>query len=114
MDNRTFVFIDRDGTMGGPYYVKYPTDYYPYEGTPEAFQLLKENGYPAVIITNQSCIARGLMVGVILQLSFGISVPMIGLSVRMIRMITAGAVSLSLAYSSKLWRSTIWTCLSAI
>ena len=60
MDNRTFVFIDRDGTMGGPYYVKYPTDYYPYEGTPEAFQLLKENGYPAVIITNQSCIARGL------------------------------------------------------
>ena len=50
MDNRTFVFIDRDGTMGGPYYVKYPTDYYPYEGTPEAFQLLKENGYPAVII----------------------------------------------------------------
>ena len=30
MDNRTFVFIDRDGTMGGPYYVKYPTDYYPY------------------------------------------------------------------------------------
>ena len=51
MDNRTFVFIDRDGTMGGPYYVKYPT---------EAFRWLKENGYPAVIITNQSCIARGL------------------------------------------------------
>jgi HAD superfamily hydrolase (TIGR01662 family) len=102
MDNRTFVFIDRDGTMGGPYYVKYPTDYYPYEGTPEAFQLLKENGYPAVIITNQSCIARGLDGGCD------------GLSVRMIRMITAGAVSLSLAYSSKLWRSTIWTCLSAI
>lgn len=59
-DHRTFVFIDRDGTMGGPYYVKYPTDYYPYEGTPEAFRLLKDNGYPAVIITNQSCIARGL------------------------------------------------------
>lgn len=54
------VLIDRDGTMGGGYYVKYPTDYSPYEGTPAAFALLKEQGIPAFVVTNQSCIARGL------------------------------------------------------
>lgn len=54
------VFIDRDGTMGGSYYVKHPTDYSPYEGTREAFRLLHYEGFPAYIVTNQSCIARGL------------------------------------------------------
>ncbi len=54
------LLIDRDGTMGGDYYVKYPQDYYPYEGTREAFRLLREAGFPLMIITNQSCIARGL------------------------------------------------------
>lgn len=54
------IMIDRDGTMGGGYYVKYPTDYYPYEGTAEAFRLLREHGFRSIIITNQSCIARGL------------------------------------------------------
>lgn len=58
--NKPYIMIDRDGTMGGDYYVKYPTDYYPYPGTREAFALLKEHGFPAIIITNQSCIARGL------------------------------------------------------
>ena len=55
-----YAFIDRDGTMGGDYYVKYPWDYSPYPGTREAFRLLNEAGIPAIIITNQSCIARGL------------------------------------------------------
>ncbi len=53
------VFIDRDGTMGGDYYVEYPQEYYPYEGTREAFALLKQNGFRPVIFSNQSCIARG-------------------------------------------------------
>ena len=53
------VFIDRDGTMGGNYYVEYPQDYYPYEGTREAFSMLRENGFAPMIFTNQSCIARG-------------------------------------------------------
>lgn len=53
------VFIDRDGTMGGRYNVEFPQDYYPYEGTREAFSLLKENGFMPIIFTNQSCIARG-------------------------------------------------------
>ena len=53
------VFIDRDGTMGGSYYVEFPQDYYAYEGTKEAFDLLNENGFLPMIFTNQSCIARG-------------------------------------------------------
>lgn len=53
------VFIDRDGTMGGGYYVEYPTDYYEYEGTREAFEKLRQNGLFSIIFTNQSCIARG-------------------------------------------------------
>ena len=52
------VFIVRDGTMGGDYYVEFPQDYYPYDGTREAFQLLNKNGYSPIIFTNQSCIAR--------------------------------------------------------
>lgn len=53
------VFIDRDGTMGGDYYVEFPQDYYAYDGTREAFSLLKESGFSPMIFTNQSCIARG-------------------------------------------------------
>ena len=53
------VFIDRDGTMGGDYYVEYPDEYYPYVGTKEAFQILNSNGFYPIIFTNQSCIARG-------------------------------------------------------
>ena len=53
------VFIDRDGTMGGDYYVEFPQDYYNYEGTPEAFDMLNKNGFTPMIFTNQSCIARG-------------------------------------------------------
>lgn len=52
------VFIDRDGTMGGDYYVEFPQDYYHYEGTREAFELLNKNGFSPMIFTNQSCIAR--------------------------------------------------------
>lgn len=54
------VLIDRDGTMGGNYYMKHPQEYAPYPGTREAFQALRCAGVPAYIVTNQSCIARGL------------------------------------------------------
>jgi HAD superfamily hydrolase (TIGR01662 family) len=53
------VFIDRDGTMGGEYYVEYPDQYTPYDGTREAFALLSGSGFTPMIFTNQSCIARG-------------------------------------------------------
>lgn len=52
------VFIDRDGTMGGSYNVEFPQEYYNYEGTPKAFEILNENGFYPFIFTNQSCIAR--------------------------------------------------------
>ena len=54
------VMIDRDGTMGGTYYVRTPQEYSPYPGTREAFALLRQAGIPAYIVTNQSCIARHL------------------------------------------------------
>ncbi len=57
------VFIDRDGTMGGGYYVEYPTDYSEYKGSREAFALLKEYGFAPMVFTNQSCIARGKDLG---------------------------------------------------
>lgn len=53
------VFIDRDGTMGGDYYVEYPDDYYHYDGTRQAFEMLNRHGYTPIVFTNQSCIARG-------------------------------------------------------
>ena len=58
MEKKT-VFIDRDGTMGGSYYVEFPWDYFPYDGTQEAFNILKRSGFQVFIFTNQSCIARG-------------------------------------------------------
>ncbi len=57
---RTAVLIDRDGTMGGDYHMKHPQDYFDYPGTREAFRLLNEAGLAPIIVTNQSCIARGL------------------------------------------------------
>ncbi len=54
-----FVFIDRDGTMGGRAYLEHPWEYEPYPFTKEAFTYLRENGYAAVVITNQACFARG-------------------------------------------------------
>ena len=54
------VLIDRDGTMGGTYYVKRPQEYTPYPGTREAFQAFRTARLPAYVVTNQSCIARGL------------------------------------------------------
>ena len=55
------LLIDRDGTMGGaPYHMHTPQEYIPFQGTREAFRLLREAGFPIYIITNQSCIARGL------------------------------------------------------
>ena len=45
MDNRTFVFIDRDGTMGGPYYVKYPTDMESFEEVSSILEHTASDGH---------------------------------------------------------------------
>lgn len=57
---KPYLFLDRDGTMGGDYYVKRPQDFQYYAGTREACRLLREAGFPIIIVTNQACIARGL------------------------------------------------------
>jgi len=55
------LLIDRDGTMGdGSYQMRTPQEYAPFPNTREAFKLLRHAGFPIYIITNQSCIARGL------------------------------------------------------
>ena len=55
------LFIDRDGTMGdGPYHMRTPQAYTPFPGTKEAFHQLRQAGFRLYIVTNQSCIARGL------------------------------------------------------
>ncbi len=53
------VFIDRDGTMGGDKTPEHPWDYTPFSRTAEAFALLNRHGFFPVVVTNQSCIARG-------------------------------------------------------
>lgn len=58
MDPVKAVLIDRDGTMGGGYLVDDPKDYKAYDGTKEAFELLKVKGFLPMVITNQACIAR--------------------------------------------------------
>ena len=55
------LLIDRDGTMGDcPYHIRTPREYIPFPVTREAFRLLKKAGFPIYVVTNQSCIARGL------------------------------------------------------
>ena len=53
------VFIDRDGTMGGTHTVEYPQDYEAYPFTYDAIARLHGAGLRVMVITNQSCIARG-------------------------------------------------------
>lgn len=56
---KTVILIDRDGTMGGESYIEFPWQYSPYPGTKKAFEMMNENGFFPIIVTNQSCIARG-------------------------------------------------------
>lgn len=54
------VFFDRDGTLGRSQVVRVPTDVELLEGIAETFAALKAAGLKVFIVTNQSCIARGL------------------------------------------------------
>ena len=54
------VFIDRDGVINfdSPDYIKNEDEFVFIPGSAEAFRLLNDNGYEAIIITNQSVIGR--------------------------------------------------------
>lgn len=55
------LMFDRDGTMGdGPRAMRTPQDYREFSDTKQIFSLLKSHGFPIYVVSNQSCIARGL------------------------------------------------------
>lgn len=54
------VFLDRDGTINEEVgYLSRLEDLKIYENAAEAIRLIKENGFLAVVVTNQSGVARG-------------------------------------------------------
>jgi len=62
MDNkqRKAVFFDRDGTLNvDVHYLHEPKDFVWTEGAREAIKYVREQGFLAVVVTNQSGVARG-------------------------------------------------------
>ena len=57
---RPAVFIDRDGTISEEVgYVNHPSRFQLYPYSSEAIKLLNENGWLAIVVTNQAGVARG-------------------------------------------------------
>ncbi|MDQ3137849.1 MAG: HAD family hydrolase [Gemmatimonadota bacterium] len=62
MTGRAAVFLDRDGTIiEDGMYLRDPADVRLLPGAAAALRALNEAGLPAVVVTNQSGIARGLL-----------------------------------------------------
>jgi D-glycero-D-manno-heptose 1,7-bisphosphate phosphatase len=60
------VFFDRDGVINTApppemYYVLRVEDFHIQDGFIEALRLVRARGYEAVVVTNQKCVARGLI-----------------------------------------------------
>ena len=53
------IFLDRDGTLGGAGGFCHPDEFEFYDFTPEAIKRINAAGFKAVVLTNQSCIAKG-------------------------------------------------------
>lgn len=66
------VFIDRDGVINrdSPDYIKSRAEFHFLPGSLEAFKLLQQQGLCAIVITNQSVIARKLTTAEELRLIF--------------------------------------------
>jgi histidinol-phosphate phosphatase family protein len=61
MENRAYVFLDRDGTLvEDPGYLHRLEDYVLLPGVVEALASLQRAGYRLAVVTNQSGIGRGL------------------------------------------------------
>jgi len=57
---RPAVFIDRDGTISEEVgYVNHPSRFRVYPYSAEAIRILNDNGWLAIVITNQAGVARG-------------------------------------------------------
>src|ERR1044072_9508221 len=57
---RPAVFIDRDGTISEEVgYVNHPSRFRVFSYSAEAIRILNSNGWLAIVITNQACVARG-------------------------------------------------------
>ena len=57
---RTAVFIDRDGTINQEVrFLKRPEELILLEGAGNAVRRLNHNGHLAIVVTNQSVVARG-------------------------------------------------------
>ena len=62
MSRRPAVFLDRDGTLiEDRHYLRDPDQVYLLPGTADAVRQLNGAAIPAVVVTNQSGIARGLL-----------------------------------------------------
>ena len=56
------IFLDRDGTINKEVnYLSHPGQIELISGSVEGIKLLNENGFPVVVITNQSGVARGII-----------------------------------------------------
>ena len=56
------IFLDRDGTLNVDHGYVHEIDNFEFiDGTIEALQALKKMGYALVLVTNQSGIARGML-----------------------------------------------------
>lgn len=59
-ENKKAVFFDRDGTLNVDiHYLHRPEDFIWIEGAKEAIKYVNDQGYLAILVTNQSGIARG-------------------------------------------------------
>lgn len=62
MQKNRCVFLDRDGVINSETgnYIYRVEDFDIVQGVPEAIQILKENGYYLIVVTNQAGISKGL------------------------------------------------------
>lgn len=57
---RAAIFLDRDGTINEDIgYITSPDQFVIYPWSAEALRIIKDAGYLSVVVTNQSCVARG-------------------------------------------------------